>query len=79
MKKSTTYDVDLSVDKDGVVQESQCECGAGMAPSCHCKHVAAVLWALIQFTKDGSILTELTCTQVCNIILTVSSDDSYDV
>ena len=38
MKKSTSYEVDVSLDADGVVQEAQCECGASM----DCKHVAAV-------------------------------------
>ncbi len=69
MKNSTSYDVDISLDKDGVVQEAQCECGAGMAPTAHCKHIAATLWGFVKFCENGMILTELTCTQVnVNII-----------
>ncbi|KAK2151701.1 hypothetical protein LSH36_354g02007, partial [Paralvinella palmiformis] len=33
IKNATSYQVDLSLDGDGVVLESQCECGAGMAPT----------------------------------------------
>lgn len=63
MRKSIAYRVDLSVDKDGVVQQAQCECGAGQGPSAHCKHVAAVLYGVTNFCETGDILTELTCTQ----------------
>ncbi len=69
MKKATSYQVDLSLNEDGVVLESQCECGAGMAPTAHCKHVVCILYGLTKFVGDGSILTELTCTQVCNLIM----------
>ena len=64
MKKSVSYELDISLDEDGVIQESQCECGAGMAPTSHCKHVAAVIYGLTLFVKSGNLLTELTCTQV---------------
>ena len=56
--------MDISLDEDGVIQESQCECGAGMAPTAHCKHVTAVIYGLTLFVKSGNLLTELTCTQV---------------
>ena len=64
MRKSTSYNVDVLINTDGVVQESQCECGAGQGPTAHCKHVAAVLYALTRFCQTGDVLTELTCTQV---------------
>ena len=43
MKKSTVYTVDVKLDVCGVVQESQCKCGAGMGPEAHCKHVCVIL------------------------------------
>ena len=64
MKKSVSYKVDLSLDNMLVVQEAQCECGAGQGPTAHCKHVACVLYALHCVTCTGSIITEQTCTQV---------------
>jgi len=39
MKKATSYQVDLSLDGDGVALESQCQCGAGMAPTASMWHV----------------------------------------
>ena len=64
MKKSVSYMLDVSLDADGVIQEAQCECGAGMAPTAHCKHVGALIYGLTLFAKTGNLLTELTCTQV---------------
>ncbi|XP_041366048.1 uncharacterized protein LOC121381032 isoform X1 [Gigantopelta aegis] len=64
MRKSTSYKVDVSLNSDGVIQEAQCECGAGQGPAAHCKHVATVVFALTNFCQTGEILTELTCTQV---------------
>ena len=63
MKKSTSYKADISLNTDGIVQEAQCECGAGQGPNAHCKHMAAILFGLSEFCKTGDILTELTCTQ----------------
>ena len=57
----TVYTVDVKLDHLGVINESQCECGAGSAPTAHCKHVGVVLYAL---TKSGDgLLTSETCTQ----------------
>jgi putative phage-type endonuclease len=64
MRKSTAYKVDLSLDCHAIVQQAQCECGAGQGPNAHCKHVAAVLYGLTAFCETGDIVTELTCTQV---------------
>lgn len=63
MKKTTTYYVDIKLDKDGIVQETQCDCGAGMGPDAHCKHVQTVLWGMLQWSTNGEIKTEETCTQ----------------
>ena len=64
MRKSVSYKVDISFDKNGVIHEAQCECSAGQGPSAHCKHVAAVLFGVTEFCHSGRFLTELTCTQV---------------
>ena len=61
MRKSTVYRVDVLVDSCGIVQESQCECAAGMGPEAHCKHVCVVLLALTR--AKGGILCSETCTQ----------------
>ena len=68
MRKSVSYLVDLKLDPNGVLLEAQCECGAGQGPSAQCKHVSTVAYSLTRFCKDGSTLTELTCscTQVRN-------------
>lgn len=64
MRKAVSYKVDVSLDGSGVVQEAQCECGAGQGPTAHCKHVACVLFAGVQFLATGQVLCEVTCTQV---------------
>ena len=63
MKKSVTYKLDIAVDCDECIVESQCECAAGMGPNAHCKHVCCLLLALYNFSSSGEILTEETCTQ----------------
>jgi hypothetical protein len=64
MKRTVKYKIDLSINSNGVVVESQCECGAGQGPAAHCKHIVTVLYGLHRLSVDGSLLTELTCTQV---------------
>lgn len=64
MKKGLSYFVDVSLDNNGIIQESQCDCSAGEGPDAHCKHVQTVLWALTQWSKTKKIITEETCTQV---------------
>jgi hypothetical protein len=63
MRREITYDIDVTMDTDGVINECQCECGAGMGPEAHCKHVQAVLWALIRFSSSKDIVTIQTCTE----------------
>ena len=55
--------VNIALNDDGIVEESQCECGAGQGPTGHCKHVSAVLYGLTCFADSSDVLTELTCTQ----------------
>ncbi|XP_014675328.1 PREDICTED: uncharacterized protein LOC106815391 [Priapulus caudatus] len=63
MRKNVSYDVDVSIDQNGVVQEAQCDCAAGQGPTAHCKHVACILYCVVQFGKCKKIITEVTCTQ----------------
>ena len=77
MKKETAYKVDVSFNSDAVVQEAQCECGAGRGPNAHCKHVAAVLYGPSCYVKTGDVLTELTCTQVTDILHLFGTRPSY--
>jgi hypothetical protein len=63
MKLRVSYVVDVCVEKTGVVNACQCECGAGMGPSAHCKHVIAVLYGITKFCTSGEFITFQTCTQ----------------
>ncbi|XP_069133482.1 uncharacterized protein [Argopecten irradians] len=63
MSKSVAYKIDVSFDSDGHVQESQCECAAGMGPNAHCKHVCTVLYAVSEFSCKKHVIVELTCTE----------------
>ena len=62
-RKRMTYHVHVSLDEDGSVLEGQCECTAGQGPTCHCKHLCALLFAVHQLSVTGELLTEKTCTQ----------------
>lgn len=65
MKKSVAYKVDIKLDLNNVVEEAQCECGAGQGPAAHCKHVGACLFALTRLKTDGiTYISEMSCTQV---------------
>lgn len=61
--KSVTYQVDISLDKQGFMKEAQCDCAAGMGPGAHCKHVCAVMMAVVDFSSKGDVILEKTCTQ----------------
>ena len=63
MFKRTTYEVDIKLDKYGNIEEAQCECTAGAGPTCHCKHMKAVLMAVLDQKEDRPMLLELTCTE----------------
>ncbi|XP_041363632.1 uncharacterized protein LOC121379200 [Gigantopelta aegis] len=63
MKKGVTYMVDIALSSDGDINETQCECAAGMGPNAHCKHVCTVLYAVNIFCSTKTVITEETCTQ----------------
>ena len=62
MSKRVTYEIDISLDDNGIIMECQCDCGAGMGPTAHCKHVCAVILGLIDFSSNKSINVRSTCT-----------------
>ena len=59
----TQYNVDISFTPDGGIIESQCECGAGMGPSGHCKHICCTLYASLKFANTGVVKLHETCTE----------------
>ena len=77
MSKSVSYTVDVCFDINMIVQEAQCECGAGQGPTAQCKHIACVLYALHMFDDKKEILSEQTCTQVLYTNLTIMEDMFY--
>ncbi|XP_069110247.1 uncharacterized protein [Argopecten irradians] len=62
-RKGVTYDVDVQFDKNGSIQQAQCDCPAGEGPGAHCKHVCVVLYASVMFQKHRDVKIEETCTQ----------------
>lgn len=60
MRKKVIYQVDIVLDRYGIIEKSQCECAAGQGPEAHCKHIVIVYYSLTK-VKEG-VLTELTCT-----------------
>ena len=59
----THYNVDVSFTTDGGIIESQCECGAGMGPAGHCKHICCTLYASFKFVTTGNVKLHETCTE----------------
>ena len=62
MKKNVVYNIDIALDEHGVISECQCDCGAGMGPDAHCKHICATFYAAIEFTNTGILRVHETCT-----------------
>ena len=63
MFKRTTYDIDMKMDQFGNIEEAQCECAAGAGPKCHCKHMRAMLCAILDQKRNLPMQLELTCTE----------------
>lgn len=59
----THYDVDIAFTSDGGIIETQCECGAGMGPNGHCKHICCTLYASFKFATTGTVKLHETCTE----------------
>ncbi|CAC5383624.1 unnamed protein product [Mytilus coruscus] len=62
MKRTVSYKI-VAINENGSIDECQCECAVGMGPSAHCKHVCCLLLALLNFSSNGEIVSEETCTQ----------------
>ena len=62
MKQNVVYNIDIALDEHGVISECQCDCGAGMGPDAHCKHICATFYAAIEFTNTGILRVHETCT-----------------
>ena len=45
MKKSVSYCFNINLTSNGVIMAAQCECGAGVGPDAHCKHVQVLALA----------------------------------
>ncbi|XP_076091240.1 uncharacterized protein LOC143063144 [Mytilus galloprovincialis] len=64
MKKQVTYNYKLKMEKgSGSPVNSQCECPAGKGPHATCKHIAAVLLMLEEFSQSGQLAVEKSCTE----------------
>ena len=64
MRRTLCYHCYASVDVNGEVLATECECAAGMGPNAHCKHIQAVLLAIIDLTGVKQPKLELCCTDV---------------
>ena len=63
MRKGVSYVVDIHLSDSGNVLAAQCECAAGVGPTAHCKHIQAILCAIIDLTMNGNLRLRLVCTQ----------------
>ena len=57
-----SYNIKLKVDLFGEVLATECECPCGMGPHSTCKHVAAVLLMLAEFSSTGKLPLRGSCT-----------------
>ena len=64
MRRTLCYHCYASVEVNGEVLETECECAAGMGTTAHCKHIQAVLLAIIDFTGGKQPKLELCCTDI---------------
>ena len=63
MKKNVAYNIKVSVNENGEIRNSHCECPAGLGPHGTCKHITAVLLVLSVFVKDGELNVSKSCTE----------------
>ena len=61
MKRAVTYKIDIAIDEHGSIVNVYVNVMWG--PNAHCKHVCCLLLALHNFSMNGEIITEETCTQ----------------
>ena len=59
-----TYTYRLKLEKEsGDPINSECECPAGKGPHGTCKHLAAVLFVMLEFSNDGVLKVRKSCTE----------------
>ena len=63
MKTCTSYNLKLTLNEQGEVQNSQCECPVGKGVHATCKHVTAILLVLIGLRNLGQLNVKKSCTE----------------
>jgi len=63
MKKSVKYNIKFVISKNGEIENSHCECPAGIGPHGTCKHLTAALLVLVRFVKTGELRVVKSCTE----------------
>ena len=56
MKKDRIYKINLVLDKETLhIAQAECGCPAGKGPHASCKHIAALCYALEEFSRFGKL------------------------
>nr|CAB3263320.1 uncharacterized protein LOC108950671 [Phallusia mammillata] len=63
MKKQVSYNVKLSLNLEGFIVNTTCECPAGKGPNGTCKHLAAIAMVLARFVEMHEIWINPSCTE----------------
>ena len=63
MKKNMTYTVHLVIEKTSAdITYAECGCAAGLGPAGSCKHIAAMCYALEDFSRIRQLRDHVSCT-----------------
>ena len=63
MKKTIPYTIKLIIDNNSAdVEYATCKCPAGTGPKGSCKHIAAMCYALEDFTRECRLREHVPCT-----------------
>ena len=63
MCKDRVYFLKIALWKEGFnIASEQCGCPAGKGPTCTCKHIASLAYALVDFCKTRTLHDYQTCT-----------------
>ena len=64
-----TYNYKIRIEKlSGDPIQSHCECPSGKGPHGTCKHIAAILLMIQDFTETGNLWIQKTCTETLQSI-----------
>ncbi|KAL0884189.1 hypothetical protein ABMA27_016194 [Loxostege sticticalis] len=61
--KRIQYEINIKIHQNGTVEESNCECTAGSGIHAQCKHVATVLYGMVDMLHHKTALLEEVSTQ----------------